>query len=42
LNYYELPFEIEAYGREYGLLVGFILVWNDVEKEVEDILNDLV
>jgi len=42
LNYYELPYEIEAYGREYGLLVGFLLVWNNVEKEVEDILNDLV
>ena len=42
LHYYELPYEVEAHGREYGLLVGFLLVWTDLEKKFEKELNNLV
>ena len=42
LNYYELPYEIEAHGREYGLLVGFLVVWNNIEKEMKIELDNLV
>ena len=42
LNYYELPYEIEAHGREYGLLVGFLVVWTGLEKKFEKELNNLV
>ena len=42
LHYYELPYEGEAYGREYGLLVGFLVVWNNIEKELKDELDNLV
>jgi hypothetical protein len=42
LHYYDLPYEIEANGREYGLLFGFLLVWTDLEKKFEKELNDLV
>ena len=41
-DYYELPYEVEAHGREYGLLVGFLLVWTDLEKKFEKELNNLV
>ena len=34
MDYYELPYEIEAHGREYGLLVGFLVMWNQIEDEV--------
>ena len=37
MDYYELPFEIEAHGREYGLLVGFLVMWNELEKEIEEL-----
>ena len=37
MDYYELPFEIEAHGREYGLLVGFLVMWNEIEKEFEEL-----
>ena len=37
MYYYELPFEIEAHGREYGLLVGFLVMWNDLEKQFEEL-----
>ena len=37
MDYYELPFEIEAHGREYGLLVGFLVMWNDLEKQFEEL-----
>ncbi len=42
LEYYDLPYEIEAHGREYGLLVGFLIVWNNIEKKYEKELNNLV
>ena len=34
LEYFELPYEIEAYGREKGLLVGFLAVWKYCEEEL--------
>ena len=34
MEYYELPYEIEAYGREKGLLYGFLLVWKNIELEL--------
>ena len=34
MEYFELPYEIEAYGREKGLLYGFMLVWAGIEKEI--------
>ena len=34
LEYFDLPYEIEAYGREKGLLVGFLAVWKDIEEEL--------
>ena len=33
-EYFELPYEIEAYGREKGLLYGFMLVWKNIETEI--------
>ena len=33
LDYYDLPHEIEAYGREKGLLVGFLAAWSIIEEE---------
>tara|TARA_Y100000034_G_scaffold129373_1_gene185693 strand:- start:34 stop:558 length:525 start_codon:yes stop_codon:yes gene_type:complete len=34
MEYFELPYEIEAYGREKGLLYGFLLVWKNIETEI--------
>ena len=34
LEYFELPYEIEAYGRERGLLVSFLVYWANIEKEL--------
>ena len=34
MDYFELPYEIEAYGREKGLLYGFMVTWNNIEKEI--------
>ena len=34
MDYFELPYEIEAYGREKGLLYGFLLMWKDVESKI--------
>ena len=31
---FELPYEIEAYGREKGLLYGFLKVWKNIETEL--------
>tara|TARA_Y100000310_G_scaffold312532_1_gene359929 strand:+ start:735 stop:1259 length:525 start_codon:yes stop_codon:yes gene_type:complete len=30
-EYFELPYEVEAYGKEKGLLVGFLRVWAHIE-----------
>ena len=34
LDYFELPYEIEAYGREKGLLIGFLAIWKHLENEI--------
>jgi len=34
LDYFKLPYEIEAYGREKGLLVSFLLFWASIENEL--------
>ena len=34
LEYFDLPYEIEAYGREKGLLVGFLAVWKCIEEMI--------
>ena len=34
MEYFELPYEIEAYGREKGLLAGFLMVWKNIESEL--------
>jgi len=33
-DYFETPYEIEAYGREKGLLVNFLAKWKEIEKEL--------
>ena len=33
-DYFETPYEIEAYGREKGLLVAFLVRWSEIEKEM--------
>ena len=35
MEYFELPYEIEAYGREKGLLYGFLQVWAGIESELD-------
>ena len=35
LDYFESPFEVEAYGREKGLLVAFLARWKIIEEELE-------
>ena len=34
MEYFELPYEIEAYGREKGLLYGFMVTGSNIEKEI--------
>ena len=34
LEYFDLPYEIEAYGREKGLLVGFLAIWKELEDRI--------
>ena len=34
LDYFDLPYEIEAYGKEKGLLVGFLSIWKHLEDEL--------
>ena len=33
-EYFETPFEIEAYGREKCLLVSFLIRWSEIEEEL--------
>ena len=33
-EYYESAYEIEAYGREKGILVSFLIRWKEIEKEM--------
>ena len=34
LEYFDQPFEIEAYGREKGLLISFLDRWEEIQKEL--------
>ena len=34
MEYFDLPYEVEAYGREKGLLYRFLLVWKNIELEL--------
>ena len=34
-DYFELPYEIEAYGREKGLLALFLIRWTEIEEALE-------
>ncbi len=33
-DHLETPYEIEAYGREKGLLVSFLMRWKEIEEEL--------
>ncbi len=33
-EYFDQPFEIEAYGREKGLVFTFLEKWKEIEKEM--------
>ena len=32
-EYFELPYEIETYGREKGLLIAFLAFWKSISEE---------
>ena len=34
-EYYDLPYEIEAYGREKGLLISFLAFWKSISEEFD-------
>ena len=34
-EYFELPYEIEAYGREKGLLIAFLAFWKSICEEFD-------
>ena len=34
-DYFELPYEIEAYGREKGLLAMFLIRWKEIEEALD-------
>ena len=38
-DYYELPYEVEARGNERGLLIGFLVQWNDMQPVLDEYLN---
>ena len=33
-DHLETPYEVEAYGREKGLLVSFLIKWKEIEEEL--------
>ena len=33
-DHLETPYEIEAYGKEKGLLISFFMKWKEIEKEL--------
>jgi len=35
-DYYDLPYEVEARGRERGLLIGFLIQWNDMQEVIKN------
>ena len=40
-DYYELPYEVEARGNERGLLIGFLVQWNDMQDDINKLLKNL-
>ena len=32
LDYYNAPHEVEAYGREKALFLGYLVIWNQIKK----------
>ena len=34
IDHLETPYEVEAYGREKGLLVSFLMKWTEIEEEL--------
>ena len=41
IDYYELPYEVEARGKERGLLIGFLVQWNDMQDDINKLLKNL-
>jgi hypothetical protein len=41
IDYYELPYEVEARGKERGLLIGFLVQWNDMQDDINELLKNL-
>ena len=39
-DYFELPYEIEAYGRSRGLLTGFLVQWTDMQPAIDEYLKN--
>ena len=37
-DYFETPYEVEAHGRERGLLIGFLVQWNDMQPALDELL----
>ena len=37
-DYYELPYEVEARGNERGLLIGFLVQWNDMQPALDELM----
>ena len=37
-DYFETPYEVEAHGRERGLLIGFLVQWNDMQPAIDELL----
>ena len=40
-DYYELPYEVEARGKERGLLIGFLVQWNDMQPVLDEYLKNI-
>ena len=34
-DYFELPYEVEAYGKELGLLISFLAFWKNISENFE-------
>lgn len=35
IEYYDLPYEIEAHGRERGLFIGFLSIWDELKEKIQ-------
>ena len=38
-DYFDLPYEVEARGKERGLLIGFLVQWNDMQPILDEYSN---